>query len=167
MIIAELYDSIYPSTGFTSIRETVRGLVFKGDQVALIHIKCVDGFGERDHFEIPGGGIERGENQIEALHRELEEELGFKVEVKEKIGMIIDRWNLLERINVHHFYICEFMEFGEPNLTEYEQEVIIGNEWHTVDEWLEILNVPLKGVNELIHRRERIIFEEVQKKRHL
>ena len=159
MIIKELYDNIYPNTGFTTIRTTVRGLVFKGDLMAMVHIKCTDGFGLRDHFEIPGGGIEVGENELVALHREIEEELGYKIQINQKLGTVIDRWNYLERINVHQFYICDYLEEGNRKLTEYEKEVIVAIVWHTVDEWLQILSVPVKGINKLIHDREKAVLK--------
>lgn len=165
MILEELYDNFYPNEGYTTIRKTVRGLIFKEGKVALIHIKCQDGFGDRDHYEIPGGGIESGEDPIQALKRELKEETGIEVEVEDKIARVIDRWNYLKRINVHDFYLCKFISQGESHLTDYEQEVILGIEWHSVSQWIHILEQPLDGINQMIHSRELIVFEEIDKKK--
>lgn len=158
-----MYDTYYENTGFTTIRSSVRGLVRKGNLYAMIHIKCKDAFGLRDHYEISGGGIEKGEHEKTALERELLEELGFSVVIEEKIGTIIDRWNLLEHINVHHFYVCELVSEGEPQLTEYEKDVIIGVEWHSLDEWESILSVETSGINAMIHRRELIVINALKK----
>lgn len=163
MILSEMYDTYYEKTGFTTIRSSVRGLVRKDDLYAMIHIKCVDGFGDRDHYEISGGGIEKGEDEESALKRELLEELGFDVVVESKIGTIIDRWNLLERINVHHFYVCEFVSEGKPQLTEYEKDVIVGVEWHTLDEWETLLSRETSGINAMIHQRELIVIRALKK----
>ena len=163
MILSEMYDTYYENTGFTTIRSSVRGLVRKDNLYAMIHIKCNDGFGERDHYEISGGGIEKGEDEKTALKRELLEEVGFGVKIEKKIGTIIDRWNLLERINVHHFYVCELIFEEEPQLTDYEKEVIVGVEWHTLDEWAEILSKETTGINAMIHQRELLVINEIKK----
>lgn len=38
------------------------------------------------YYKIPGGGIEEGESEMEALHREMKEEAGCQIEVIAKIG---------------------------------------------------------------------------------
>jgi 8-oxo-dGTP diphosphatase len=37
-------------------------------------------------FQLPGGGIDRGEQPIAALHREVFEETGWKIDVTRRIG---------------------------------------------------------------------------------
>lgn len=37
-------------------------------------------------FQLPGGGIDRGEQPIAALHREAFEETGWRIEIKRRIG---------------------------------------------------------------------------------
>lgn len=37
-------------------------------------------------FQLPGGGIDRGEQPIAALHREVFEETGWKIEVTRRLG---------------------------------------------------------------------------------
>lgn len=37
-------------------------------------------------FQLPGGGIDRGEQPVAALHREVMEETGWKIEVIRRIG---------------------------------------------------------------------------------
>ena len=39
----------------------------------------------RHYFAFPGGGIDEGENPQETAVREAEEELGIKVEIKQKL----------------------------------------------------------------------------------
>lgn len=51
-------------------------------------------------FQLPGGGIDKGENPITALHREVFEETGWKIAVRRRIGAFrrftympeYDRW---------------------------------------------------------------------------
>lgn len=37
-------------------------------------------------FQLPGGGIDRGEQPIAALHREVFEETGWKIQIQRRIG---------------------------------------------------------------------------------
>lgn len=56
------------------IREAVRGLVIDGDdRVLLVRFE----FPSRTVWAIPGGGIDPGEAPLDALRRELDEELGL------------------------------------------------------------------------------------------
>lgn len=55
-------------------RPTAKGLVFDADgNMALIEA--------RDHYGLPGGGVESGENFEQALMREIDEEIGCKINI--------------------------------------------------------------------------------------
>jgi 8-oxo-dGTP diphosphatase len=43
-----------------------------------------------DTYFLVGGGIEAGESEAETLHREAIEEIGFRIEVGEKIGEAVE-----------------------------------------------------------------------------
>jgi 8-oxo-dGTP diphosphatase len=55
------------------MRHTVRGIILKDK-----HILLVTGHNATFYW-IPGGGVEGGESIVEALHREIKEELGVLV----------------------------------------------------------------------------------------
>lgn len=54
-------------------RPSAYGLIIKNNQILLIQSK-IHGL-----WELPGGGIELNENMLEALHREVYEETGYKI----------------------------------------------------------------------------------------
>lgn len=57
------------------IRPAVRALLLTpDDEVLLVRFEFPNG---RTRWALPGGGVEPGESDLEALHRELEEEVGL------------------------------------------------------------------------------------------
>lgn len=158
MLLKEFYDTHYPNKGFTHSRVTCRALVLndKGE-IALIHIKGNDIFGERDHYESPGGGVEKGESHQNALIREIAEELGYESEVLSYLGLVINRYNLLKVITAHHYYVARLTSKTENSLTELEQSLFEGVEWKSPAEWLKVLGTPASNINEMLHERERFV----------
>lgn len=59
-------------------RDIVGGFIFSGDDKLLIGKSCNGGV-YADHWIIPGGGIEVGESQLDALAREILEETGLDI----------------------------------------------------------------------------------------
>ena len=58
----------------------VSGAVIKGDKILMARHRSDDG---KQFWIFPGGGIEEGENIHQALIREMKEETGYHVDVKE------------------------------------------------------------------------------------
>ena len=57
----------------------------------------------------------------DAIKRELKEELGVKVDVICKIGVVSDCYNLIHRHNINNYFLCKVEFFGEKELTEDER----------------------------------------------
>lgn len=162
MILKEMYDNEYDNNGYSNFRISVRGVIVKENKIGLLKIESNDIFGMRNHYEICGGGVEQGENRIITLKREIIEETGILVSDPVYIGAIIDRWNPLSRINMHHYYYCNFVSQGS-SLYSKDEVNIIGIEWKKLDDFISILEKPSMKINKMIHDRELIILNELTK----
>ena len=128
-------DDQYMFKGVTHTREIVRAiLIDENNNVCIEKIKDDDGFGPRDYYETPGGGIKPGESHEQALHREIEEEVGYKCEVLSHIKDVHDYYNLIGRKNINYFYLVRRLEKVEQHLEEDEKIRIEKILWVPIDE---------------------------------
>lgn len=102
---------------------SVRGIVNYNDKIVLIHrIKTKDDGTVRDYYVTPGGKIEENESHDEALRREIKEELGIEIEIKNLCLELDDRdYN----DSFQYFYNCNYKvgELGTgdgPEFTDKE-----------------------------------------------
>lgn len=119
----ELQDSEWKFEYVDHNRQIARAVVLD-DLGCFYFVRAIrnDAFGEATLIETAGGGIEPGEAPAKAIRRELKEELGIKVNIICKIGIVSDYYNLIHRHNINHYYLCKVSSFGEKNLTQYEME---------------------------------------------
>ncbi len=66
-------ETVIPDGQKVRVRPSVRGVIIRNGKVCLLHSI------RNGEYSFPGGGLEMGETQIEALHREVMEEAGLKV----------------------------------------------------------------------------------------
>lgn len=86
------------------------------------------------HWEFPGGKIETGESEPEALSRELQEELGVKTRIGECFAVVRHEYDF----GIVHLavYWAEIID-GEPVVTEHKEL-----RWCTVAEMKELKWAP-------------------------
>ena len=104
-------------------RTIVRAIVFD-EEDKFYFVKAVrdDDFGKATLIETSGGGVEENEELLDAIKRELKEELGVEVDVICKIGVVSDYYNLIHRHNINNYFLCKVKSFGDKNLTKEEMD---------------------------------------------
>ncbi len=126
-----------PAAGLR-IREAVRGLLLADDhRVLLVRFE----FPSATRWALPGGGLEPGEDHLDALRRELEEEVGL---VDAEIGpQIWHRLHIVPFLNGEfdgqreriHLVECAVFE-AEPRLSwqQMNAEFVHELRWWSIDE---------------------------------
>ena len=104
-------------------RTVVRAIVFdEEDKFYFVRAVRDDDFGKATLIETSGGGVEENEELLDAIKRELKEELGVEVDVVCKIGVVSDYYNLIHRHNINNYFLCKVKSFVDKNLTEEEMD---------------------------------------------
>lgn len=120
-------------------RQSARGVVL--DSNGKVAIICAEKY---NYYKLPGGGVEEGETILDALHRELLEELGCVTEILHELGEIVEYRNYWRLKQTSYCYLAyQVGEKGEPNFTRKEQSEGFKVEW--VDGLDEAINLIQNG----------------------
>ena len=120
----DLDQKNYDECKHTYIRNSARSIIIKNGLIAMVHsIKY-------DYYKFPGGGIENGESETDALIRETLEEAGLTI-IKDTIkeyGMVHRIQKSLDDetecfIQDNFYYICDTEEdISSQKLDDYESK---------------------------------------------
>lgn len=156
-----LKDDQYEFKGITHNRIAVRAVVLNSEnKVGVLRVYGDDTFGFRDYYETPGGGVKPGEDLLEALKREVLEEIGGIIDEIKEIGIVEDDYNLIQRHNIVYYYLVKCNKFTERHLEDYEKKLIEQICWYSFDELIERFeNIKDTGIAILQKRREIPIFK--------
>jgi 8-oxo-dGTP pyrophosphatase MutT (NUDIX family) len=159
-ILGYFHDERYPGSPIEVIRFTARIYVFDDqNRVAFLHIKGEDGFGLRNHLESPGGGVEMNESFEEAAIREIDEELGASATDYKELGVVIDRYNIINRMTFSVYFSARLDALHHNHHRTEEEKLLISSiQWLSIPEALIRLNQADSAVDAIIHRRELAAF---------
>lgn len=123
----------YREGGTVFKRQAVRGIIRHKDRYLVIHGKYGD-------YKFPGGGRKRGEELLDTLIREVQEETGYRVVADSVTDYILvhekrkgDPDDLLEMDS--WYYFCDVEETaGKRNLDDYEKEYDYQVAWMSLPE---------------------------------
>jgi 8-oxo-dGTP pyrophosphatase MutT (NUDIX family) len=112
----------YNDTDVIYKRPSSRAIIIKDGKIALVYSK------KYNYYKFPGGGINESEDKIDALIREVKEEVGLIV-IKNSIkeyGEVkrIQKSNLNQIFyQENYYYLCDVEnDLMKQNLDEYEQD---------------------------------------------
>lgn len=121
-LLFEMDTKDYDAGGSAFIRPSVRGIIIREGTIGMVHSL------KYDYYKFPGGGIEAGETQIEALIREVKEETGLTV-----IPGTVREYGRVHRVQAgkkeavfiqdNDYYLCETVPaVGPQRLDDYEAD---------------------------------------------
>ena len=99
----------------TIIREACRALIIDNDKVLVSYET------KTDQYQLPGGGKEMNETDLECVKREVEEETGYVIIAKRCVLQINEYYEHFKFIN--KYFIGHIIDKKEIHLTELEKEV--------------------------------------------
>ena len=139
------------------IRQTVRGIVVnERNEIAVIHIDYDDPLFEyRNHYELPGGGIEENETPEQTLVREMEEEIGYIVRDVHFLTECGIEYNPFNRIDNALVYVCEVDKKTHTDYKGIEKEFIKGVEFIKLNKLIKIYKKDKQEkVGKMIYERD-------------
>lgn len=130
-LLFEIDTKDYDINGKGYIRPSARAIIIKNKKVAMVYSK------KYNYYKFPGGGIEKGESNIDALLRETKEEAGFIIKddsIKE-YGWVrritkSNEKNIDYFLQENFYYICDIKkDVVNQELDEYENDEGFTLEW--------------------------------------
>jgi len=116
-LLKEIKDKEFPyGESLLKNREASRAVIFdENNLVALLFVS------KDNYHKIPGGGIELGEDKMQALVREIKEETGCEMAVAGEVGEIIEFRSKLNLKQTSYCYWGKVIAKGATNFDEGER----------------------------------------------
>ena len=110
-------------------RLTARAILRHGDQFAVMYAKRFD------LYSLPGGGIENGEDIMDALKREVMEETGCSCDSIQELGYVEENRAHCDYTQVSYYYIVETVcDTFHAAFTEAEMQNGTTVHWHSFND---------------------------------
>lgn len=93
-------------------------------------------------YTLPGGGVEKGEDVLTALRREVLEETGCTCDEIQQLGTIYENRASLDYTQVNHYFVVTTNKVGQSRLTEAELANNTVVQWHIFEEMKRLISEP-------------------------
>jgi ADP-ribose pyrophosphatase YjhB (NUDIX family) len=141
-------------------RQASRAVVFDGENnIAILKVSKLN------YHKLPGGGVEGSEDLIDALRREVLEEIGCEISVLGELGEITEYRGKFDLKQDSFCYLAKLEgEKGRPNYTEEEIRDGFQIVWVSLDKAIEILknDQPINYEGKFIQMRDLCFLEEAK-----
>lgn len=117
-------------------RRAARAVLRNSDgQVAVMH------FAANGSYKLPGGGIDAGEETIDALHREIREETGYTITDVRELGLVEENRYYNGMHQISYCFTAQTVDFVGTELTEGEAADGMELVWFdTIDDAVSAIN---------------------------
>lgn len=113
-------------------RKAARGIVLDNDGNMAVFCKT-----NKNHYKLPGGGIEENESYEEAFIREVKEEVGCEVQIEKCLGYIEEYKTKSNYMQTSYVFIGKIInKLNNLELTKMEQDEGGERLWMTPEETL-------------------------------
>lgn len=148
--VEQLSDFFLPEADYPTPKVDVRGLILNENKEVLLVKETVDG-----KWTLPGGWADIGLTPKENVLKEIEEETGFKAEVKRLLA-VLDKREYPHPPQTHYVYkLCFLCEITEGS---FDPNFDIGE----VD-WFDINNLPELSPDRILKEQLQTLYDLAQK----
>ncbi|MBQ6222874.1 MAG: NUDIX domain-containing protein [Solobacterium sp.] len=158
----------YAQCTHSFVRNSARSIILRDGKVAMVHSL------KYDYYKFPGGGIENGENPVEAMIRETREEAGLVVrpETIKEYGYVhriqkSDNDDTECFVQDNYYYLCDVEDMPvTQDLDIYESQEAYTLEYVDLETAIKKnRSVKDSPYNQLMFEREALVLELLIKER--
>ena len=95
-------------------------------------------------YSLPGGGIEEGESEIEAVRREILEETGYHCDIISELGYVYENRAHCDYTQYSYYYVAKVVGIPEKtNLDEDENNSEMDAQWYNIEDMIHLITSPI------------------------
>jgi 8-oxo-dGTP pyrophosphatase MutT (NUDIX family) len=143
------------------VRKAARAVIWNSArEVALIFVS------KYNYHKLPGGGVERDEDLVAALRREVREELGGDIRVTGEVGATIEYRESTRLLQISYCFMVQLLgSVGATSLTDEEKARGFELEWAELNYAISALenDAPSDDVGHFIRQRDLTFLRQVRR----